>query len=200
MTLLQKLTATLNRDIMISCFRVPEDYDFNLMINTQKGLVVKKDIRNESCGKIRVHQLVIDEIYRLIKRDIPDIFAYINSTTGTYHPIQAQLVNSPQKSHDVFQVVDADVNKQEKLKQIRDTNKGQRVNLTKKNVADNVWKYRYIPPGLETNLLEKNTGADDVIKFRPLTRVDPYKRKEFNQRSPEDYILPSYVLPYSKKN
>jgi hypothetical protein len=30
MTLLQKLTATLNRDIMISYFRLPEDYDFNL--------------------------------------------------------------------------------------------------------------------------------------------------------------------------
>jgi hypothetical protein len=30
MTLLQKLTSTLNLDIMISYFRVPEDYDFNL--------------------------------------------------------------------------------------------------------------------------------------------------------------------------
>jgi hypothetical protein len=43
MTLLQKLTSTLNRDIMIIYFRVPEDYDFNLddqhtkRVGSQKG-------------------------------------------------------------------------------------------------------------------------------------------------------------------
>jgi hypothetical protein len=38
-----------------------------------------------------------------------------------------------------------------------------------------------------------------VIKFRPLTIVDPYKRKAFNQRPPEEYIIPNYPSPYAKK-
>jgi hypothetical protein len=54
MTLLQKLTATLNRDTMISYFRLPDDYDFNLDDQHTKGLVVKKDIRNGCYKRLKV--------------------------------------------------------------------------------------------------------------------------------------------------
>jgi hypothetical protein len=120
---------------------------------------------------------VLNEAFRLIHRDIPDIFAYINSTTGGYNPIDAQLVNSPQKDHKILQIIDADVNKKEKLKQICEANKTQKANLTKQDIAG---KYRCLPPGLESYLFERNR-----IKFRPLTMVDPYKRKVFNQNPPD---------------
>jgi hypothetical protein len=201
MTLLQKLTATLNCDIITFYFRLPDNYDFNLddqhtkRSGSQKGY--KEWLLQEAGGDTRVHQIVINEACRMVNKDIPDIFAYINSTTGTYKPIEYELVDSQQKHHQVFQIEDADVQKQEKLKAIRDANKAQRANLTKQQIADKVWKYRYIPPKLD--LFERNVTNDDVIKFRPLTRMAPYKRNVFNQRPSEEYILPDYVSPYSKK-
>jgi hypothetical protein len=135
----------------------------------------------------------------LINRDIPDIFDYINSTTGTYKPIAYELVNGQQKYHKVFNTIDQDVEKQQRLKQIRDAGKARRPNLTKQQVADTVWKYRYVPPALETKFFERNVTDDDVIKFRPVTKVKPYARKEFSQRPPEEYMPTNYVLPYSKK-
>jgi hypothetical protein len=116
MTLLQKLTSTLNRDIMISYFRLPPNYDFNIdelsvkKASSQRGY--KEWLIQESGGAGRVHQLVLGETYRLINRDIPDIFDYINSTTGTYKPIAYELVNGQQKGHNVFSIVDQDVQKQ----------------------------------------------------------------------------------------
>jgi hypothetical protein len=135
MTLLQKLTVTLNQDIMISYFHLPDGYDFSLDDQHTKRAGSQKEYKEwllqETLGAPRVHQIVVNEAFRLINKDILDIFQYINSTTGSYHPIHYELVDSQQKGHQIFQILDVDVQKQEKLKAIRETNKAQRENLTK---------------------------------------------------------------------
>jgi hypothetical protein len=127
MTLLQKLTSTLNRDIMISYFRLPQNYDFNIDEQSVKKASSQKAYKawliQESGDAGRVHQLVLSDTYRLINRDIPDIFNCINSTTGSYKPITYELVLAQNKGHKIFNILDKDVLKQEKLKAIRDENK-----------------------------------------------------------------------------
>jgi prophage antirepressor-like protein len=51
----------------------------------------------EASGDTRVHQIVINEAFWLVNKDIPDIFDYINSTTSIYKPIQYELVDAHQK-------------------------------------------------------------------------------------------------------
>jgi hypothetical protein len=135
----------------------------------------------------------------VINQDIPDAFDYINSTTGIYKHIAYELVNGQEKRHKIFNIVDKDVLKQEKLKAIRDENKANIPKLTKDQIGNAVWKYRYVPPGLETDYFERNRTKDDVIKFRPVNRVNPYARKEFNERPAEEYIPTNYESQYSKK-
>jgi hypothetical protein len=102
MTLLQKLTSTLNKNLMIQYFRVPEEYDFNLDDQhtkrscRQKGY--KEWLLQEYQDAPRVYQIVPYEAYQMINRDIPDTFPYINYTTGEYNPIDFVLVDSVEKS------------------------------------------------------------------------------------------------------
>jgi hypothetical protein len=102
MTLLQKLTSTINHDLMVIYFRVPADYDFNLddqhtkRSGSQKGY--KEWLLQEYQGGTRVHSVITEEAYQMINKDISDIFAYINSTTGVYNPIEHVLVDSVEKS------------------------------------------------------------------------------------------------------
>jgi hypothetical protein len=59
-------------------FHLPENYDFNLdgqhtkRTCSQKGY--KELLLQESGGDTIIHQIVFNETYRLINRDIPDIF------------------------------------------------------------------------------------------------------------------------------
>jgi hypothetical protein len=133
MTFFQKLTSALNRDIMISYFRLPENYDFNIDEQSVKKASSQKQYKawlTQETGEAgRVRQLVLNDTYRLVNQDIPDIFEYVNSTTGTYKPIAYELTNGLQKDHKVFNIVDKDVEKQQRLKQIRDANKNKRAGV-----------------------------------------------------------------------
>jgi hypothetical protein len=175
MTLLQKLTSTINHDLMVIYFRVPDNYDFNLdeqhtkRQGSQKGY--KESLLQEYQGGTRLHGIIAQEAYQMIKKDIPDIFKYINASNGGYNPIESVLVDSKDKGHKVLHVTDKDVTKQAKLKEVRQRGKTQRATLTKKQIGDKVWKYRYLPPSLDSNFFERNVDADEVTKFRPLTRV-----------------------------
>jgi hypothetical protein len=67
MTLLQKLTSTLNRDIMISHFRLFQTNDFNIdeqsvkKASSQRGY--KEWLTQESGDPRRIHQIVLDKTY-----------------------------------------------------------------------------------------------------------------------------------------
>jgi hypothetical protein len=67
MILLQKLTSTINRDLMVIYFRVPAEYDFNLddqntkRAGSQKGY--KELLLQEYQGAPRVHQIIAEEAY-----------------------------------------------------------------------------------------------------------------------------------------
>jgi hypothetical protein len=101
------------------------------------------------------------------------------------------------RPHQVFITEDTDLTKQIKIKEIRAANKTASTGFTKKNIADRVWKYRYLPPALENEYFERNVGDNkDVTKIRPLQPVDLFKRREYNELPPSSFTTPSFKSSY----
>jgi hypothetical protein len=131
--------------------------------------------------------------YRLTK-DIMEIFAYINTVAGV-NVITHKTATKTGVPHPVFDIVDTDLQKQERIKQIRDANKA--LNLTKDEVANRVWKYRYIPPALESNYFERNLGDNkELTKIRQLHTTDGFKRKDVIEPQPENWVRPQITSSY----
>jgi hypothetical protein len=101
--------------------------------------------------------------YRLTK-DIIDIFAYINTVAGV-NVITHKNATKTGVPHPVFNIEDTDLQKQKQIKQIRAANKA--LDLSKAEVANKVWKCRYIPPALESNYFERNLG-ENITKIYQL--------------------------------
>jgi hypothetical protein len=82
-----------------------------------------------------------------------------------------------------------------RIKQIRAENKGK--NLTKEEVANKVWKYRYIPPAFETQYFERNVGDNkELTKIRQLNQTAPFKRSYFSENAPSDWVIPGLKSEY----
>jgi hypothetical protein len=102
--------------------------------------------------------------------------------------------------HLVFNITDTDLVKQIQIKTIRATNKGKQ--LTKEQVAGKVWKYRYIPPALESDYFERNFGDNkEITKIKQLIPTDPFKRNEYKEPTPTTWVRPGLKSEYlaSKK-
>jgi Tfp pilus assembly protein PilW len=67
-----------------------------------------------------------------------------------------KLIPAQNKDHNVFNILNQNVLKQEKLKAIRNENKAKIPQLTEENITNAVWKYRYVSPGLDTKYFERN--------------------------------------------
>jgi hypothetical protein len=117
--------------------------------------------------------------HRLIAQDLLDIFRYINDVAGTYKPISHESLVHQMKDLQVFQILDKDVQKQKKLKDIRNTTKNKIQGFTKEDISDIIWKYRYIQSSLDNNYFERNTNDYEVSKFREFNIAKPYKRRVY---------------------
>jgi aspartate carbamoyltransferase regulatory subunit len=126
MTLLQKLTSIINQDLMRIHFSLP-GYDFVLdpshkkKPNAQKEFkaFVMQDMGNDQTP---VTIYLNDNAYRLTKKDIIDIFDYINDVAGV-NVITYKTANVTGVAHPVFDITDTDLAKQQQIKQIRAQNK-----------------------------------------------------------------------------
>jgi hypothetical protein len=101
------------------------------------------------------------------------------------------------KIHLAFEITDAEVLKQEKIKAIHAVNKGKVGGFTKKVVTDRIWKYRYLPASLESGYFERNVGDDkELTEIRQIEPVPPYKRSEYNQLPSQTFTAPSFQSLY----
>jgi hypothetical protein len=73
-----------------------------------------------SGDRIQATQYLINNAFRIVNRDIPDI-SYINTVAGE-EVITAKSASVTRKTHPVFQITDKDLQKQEKIKAIRMVN------------------------------------------------------------------------------
>jgi hypothetical protein len=74
--------------------------------------------------------------------------------------------------------------------------------LNWKDIAGKVWKYRYLPPALESSYFERNVGDNkNLTKIRQLVPTDPFKRNEFGEQTPQNWVRPGLKSEYlaSKK-
>jgi hypothetical protein len=129
-----------------------------------------------------------DNAYRLTKKDILDIFIYIKAIAGD-NIITAKLEDKTGDSHAKFVITVTDLVNQEHIKTIRATNKG--TQLSKADVAGKVWKYRYIPPALESNYFERNVGDNkETTKIKQLKQTYLFKRNAFGEQIPSNWVRP----------
>jgi hypothetical protein len=71
---------------------------------------------------------------------------------------------------------------------------------SKKDVAGKVWKYRYLPPALESEYFERNTGENkDLTKIRQVETIAPYARAKYDQLPPTNYVGPNFQSAYLTK-
>jgi hypothetical protein len=204
MTLLQKLTSIINYELMKICFKLPENYDFDLDSRNKKKTNAQKEYKEfltQDMGNEQtpVTTYLINNSYRLTKKDIIDIFAYINAVAGE-DIITSTTANIQGVSHPVFNITDTDLVKQQQIKAIRAQNRG--TELSKKDLAGKVWKYRYLPPSLESSYFERNVGNNkNLTKIKQLVPTDPFKRNEFGEQTPHDWVRPGLKSEYlaSKK-
>jgi hypothetical protein len=73
-------------------------------------------------NQIQATQYLISNAYPMVNGDIIDIFAHINTTAGD-EVITTKFVNISEKTYAVFQIVDKDLVKQQRIKEIRAKNK-----------------------------------------------------------------------------
>jgi hypothetical protein len=125
-TLLQKLTSILNYDLMRECFNLNENYDFVLdpmhkkKTNTQKQY--KYLTQNMDNDQTQATQFLFRNTYRIVNKDVVDIFNHINVVAGD-EVITHKFVNVSGKAYTVFQIVDKDLVEQQRIKEIRAKNK-----------------------------------------------------------------------------
>jgi hypothetical protein len=173
--LLQKLTSIVNYDLMKIHFNLPEGYDFVLDPSHKK----KGNVQDMGKGQTLVTIYLNGNAYHLAKKDIIDIFQYINTVAG-YDVITTELKAGTGDPHAKFNILDTDLQKQQKIKQIRATNKAK--DSTKADITNRVSKYRYIPPALESNYFERNVGDNsELTKIKQLVPTARFKRNEFKE-------------------
>jgi hypothetical protein len=204
MTLLQKLTSIINQDLMRIHFNLPPNYDFVLDPSHKKKGNAQKEFKAYVMQDMGNNQTPVtiylnDNSYRLTKKDIIDIFTYINTVAG-YEVISSKTANMSWVPHPVFDITDTDLLKQQQIKAIRPANKAK--DLSKEDVASKVWKYRCIPPSLESEYFERNVSdAKDLTKIRQLVPTNEFKRNDFAEQPPSNWVRPGIKSEYlsSKK-
>jgi hypothetical protein len=69
-------------------------------------------------------------------------------------------------------------------------------------VLSHLYYYRYLPPALESEYFERNTGENkDLTKIRQVEPIAPYTRGKYDQLPPSDFTAPNFQSPYlAKKN
>jgi hypothetical protein len=204
MTLLQKLTVVLNLDLMRECFNLRENYDFILDPQSKKKKTAQKEYkqfltREVGNGRIQATQYLINNAFRIVNKDIPDIFDHINKVAG-YNPIAYEAITVSGKSHQEFKITDKDLLKQQQIKQIRATNKAASSGYSKKDVASKVWRYSYLHPALESEYFERNTGENkDLTKNRQVEIIAPYARSKYAELPPTTFVTPNFQSAYLTK-
>jgi hypothetical protein len=128
-------------------FSLPPGYDFVLDPSHKKKPAAQKEFKEfvmQDMGNDQtpVTAYLNNNAYRITKKDILDIFIYINTVAGV-NVITAELKADSGDPHAKFRILDTDLQKQERIKQIHAQNKA--INVSKDDVASRVWKYRYIP-------------------------------------------------------
>jgi hypothetical protein len=170
---------------MRECFNLRENYDFVLDPQSKKKKTAQKEYKQFlTCevgnNRINATQYLINNAYRIINKDITNIFNHINKTAG-YNPITYKAANKTGKSHPIFDIVDQDLLRQEQIKQIRAQNKAASGGYSKKDIAGKVWKYCYLHPALESEYFERNTnGNKELTKIRQVETIPPYTRGKYD--------------------
>jgi hypothetical protein len=187
MTLLQKLTSIINKDLMIDYFNLPPNYNFKVDVKNTRWRNTQKDynrylLQTNPQGLNRIIQFINSNIDQISKSDVPAIFKYINDISG-YVAIQFDrsnlLVNISSSSSYKYAIIDNDLQKQKQIKQLRNAAKAKRDTFTKEDVAGKIWKYRYLPPDPRTEFFERNTK--EVTKFREIKPVLEFTRIPFTE-------------------
>jgi hypothetical protein len=79
----------------------------------------------------------------------------------------------------VYNIRDNDLQKQLQIKELR--NVAKRDTFTKEEVAEKIWKYRYLPPDPRTIFFERN--ASESTKFRETKPVPEFTRMMYTDSS-----------------
>jgi hypothetical protein len=87
MTLLQKLTSIINYELMKICFKLAPNYNFVLDPQHKKKTNVQKEYkeyltRDMGSNQTQATRYLILNAYRIVNKDIIDIFAHINAVAG----------------------------------------------------------------------------------------------------------------------
>ena len=87
MTILQKLTSFINKDLMIEYFNLDINYDFILDLKQTRTASSKKQFKayvskTNTSGQTYAQQFINSNIEQIVKIDIPSIFDYINKVFG----------------------------------------------------------------------------------------------------------------------
>jgi hypothetical protein len=177
MTILQKLTSIINKDLMITYFNLPPNYNFKVDVkntrlrNNQKDYNKHITQKNQQ-GDNKVVQYISNNTDQLVKGDIPNIFNYINNISG-YIAIQFVANNFLVKDQNTnvvkYMIKDNDLQKQIQIKELRNAAKEKRSTFTKADVGGRIWKYCYLPTDPRTGFFERN--AKETTKFREVPIV-----------------------------
>jgi hypothetical protein len=123
MTLLQKLTSLINKDLMIAYFNLPKNYNFKVDVKNIRLRNNQKDynryvLQTNPQELNRIIQYINSNMDQISRSDVPSIFKYINDISG-YTAIQFDpknlLVNTLSSSSSgsvhKYAIVDNDLQK-----------------------------------------------------------------------------------------
>jgi hypothetical protein len=87
MTILQKLTLIINKDLMITYFNLDPNYDFKVDVKNTRLRNNQKDYnkyitQKNQQGDDKIVQYINNNTEQFIRGDILNIFEYINSISG----------------------------------------------------------------------------------------------------------------------
>jgi hypothetical protein len=140
MTLLQKLTLIINKDLMITYFNLPPNYNFKVDVKNTRLRNNQKDynkyiLQKDNQGNDRIIRYINENIDQIMKGDVSNIFNYINSISG-YIAIQFDVKNlfvqSSSNNTIKYNIRDNDLQKQIQIKELRTAAKGKKIHLLKK--------------------------------------------------------------------
>jgi hypothetical protein len=182
MTILQKLTSFINKDLMLEYFSLDANYDFRLDLKSTRTANNKKQfkvfISKTNKNQTYAQTFVNNNIEQIVRVNISSVFNYINKISSyitiTYDKNNYFVKNTTTHLLN-FHIQDNDLQKQQQIKELRNAAKTGRTTMTKEGVASKVWKYKYIPPDPKSTFFERNTK--EGTKFREFEPVPRFEKK-----------------------
>jgi hypothetical protein len=179
MTILQKLSSLLLRELTIQQFRLPSDYDFDIDeqgVKSKNALAILKNWmiqrgKNTEFQTTNTTEFLAANKKKIYVQDIPEIVNYINGVAGDeviiIKPIQ-KTVSGGRGSNDAYDVEDKDLEVQTAKRAARAAAKEGRSELTKDAIYGMRAMSRTAPPKeLRTPIPKRN------IK-------EPYRGKKYD--------------------